>query len=113
ANHHSANPPEAETPRRDEHRAGLRFSQDRGDLVIDYWLTTLALGLVFASLAMSYTLAAGSIGMLSMLHAAFFGIGAYTYAIIGTEIGDGMFFLPAMLLAFVIAGAVGFILCLI
>lgn len=76
-----------------------------------YWLTVLAFAGVYASLAISYNMVAGYVGMLSMAHAVFFGIGAYTYAIIGTKIStSGESFLPAVLVGMVLAVVVACLL---
>ncbi len=81
--------------------------------MIEYWMTAIAFGMIFASLAMSYNLSAGSVGMLSMVHGALFGLGAYTYALLGVKIGSGASFLPLLVLAFVIAAAVGILISIV
>ena len=50
-----------------------------------YVLHILVFTLLFASLALSYDLAVGHVGSLSLAHPAFFGIGAYTAALLATR----------------------------
>jgi branched-chain amino acid transport system permease protein len=52
-----------------------------------YLYRVLTVALIFAILAMSLTLVAGQAGQISLGHAAFFGIGAYTSAILTTFSG--------------------------
>ena len=73
---------------------------------MEYLITVLTFALIFASLSMSYNISVGYVGMLSMAHAAFFSIGAYTYGYLGTKLGGGEFFLPAVGLAVLIALAI-------
>ena len=54
---------------------------------MDYWLHLVVLVGIFASLGVSLNLAAGQTGMLSVAHAALFGIGAYATAILTTRVG--------------------------
>ncbi len=61
----------------------------------------------YSVLALSLNLLAGFMGMTSLGHAAFYGIGAYTAAIMSTRLGTP--FLVNFLCAFLIAGAFGFI----
>lgn len=84
---------------------------------MEYWITVFTFALIFGSLAISYNISVGYVGMLSIAHAAFFSIGAYTYGYIGTVISDGSSFLPAilagMLLAGVVAAVVGMVITLL
>lgn len=57
--------------------------------------------LIFVLLAMSYNLLMGYTGMPSLGHAAFYGLGAYTVAILTTRYGVG--FLPSFLVAPVVS----------
>lgn len=75
-----------------------------------YWITVATLALVYGSLALSYNMAVGYVGMLSMTHAAFFGIGAYSYALLGTSAATGAVFLPALMVGFGLAAGGGLLL---
>lgn len=59
---------------------------------------------LFAALALSYDLVVGHVGALSLAHPAFFGVGAYTAAILATRAGWP--FLAGLLAAVLVAGAV-------
>jgi branched-chain amino acid transport system permease protein len=76
---------------------------------LDYVLHLLIVICIYVSLTVSLDLLIGHTGILSFGHAAFFGIGAYTTAILSVYAGWGWF--PSMLAAFVvglvIAGVVG------
>ena len=61
----------------------------------------------YSVLALSLNLLAGYMGMTSLGHAAFYGIGAYTAAILATRLGTP--FLVNFLAAFLVAGAFGFL----
>ena len=50
-----------------------------------YVLHVLIFTALFAALALSYDLVVGHVGSLSLAHPAFFGVGAYTAAILATE----------------------------
>jgi ABC-type branched-subunit amino acid transport system permease subunit len=50
-----------------------------------YILHVLIFTALFGALALSYDLVVGHVGSLSLAHPAFFGIGAYTAALLGTE----------------------------
>ena len=50
-----------------------------------YILHVLVFTALFGALALSYDLIVGHVGSLSLAHPAFFGIGAYTAALLGTE----------------------------
>jgi branched-chain amino acid transport system permease protein len=71
-----------------------------------YWITVITFALIFGSLAVSYNISVGYVGMLSIAHAAFFSIGAYVYAYLGTAVGDGSWFVASVLAAMAIAAAV-------
>ena len=62
-------------------------------------------------LACSLDLVVGYIGRISFAHAAFYGIGAYTSAILTTRLG--LEFIPSLLLSGLIAAAIGFTLGMI
>jgi branched-chain amino acid transport system permease protein len=74
-----------------------------GVYLFSYWL-------VFVIAAMGLNLTVGYAGQKSLGHAAFFGIGAYTVAILATKLGISFWLgLPlAILLCFVVGLAVGF-----
>ena len=66
--------------------------------------------MVFCIFAMSLDLLLGYTGLLSFGHAAFFGIGAYTVAVLGTQFGLHPLLgsLAAIMLAGVLAAVIGF-----
>jgi ABC-type branched-subunit amino acid transport system permease subunit len=74
-----------------------------------YVLHVLIFTALFAALALSYDLVVGHVGSLSLAHPAFFGIGAYTAAILATAAAwpfvPGL--LAAVLAAAVVAALVG------
>lgn len=62
----------------------------------EYYLQILTQGYVFAILACGLNVILGFAGQLSLAHAGFFGIGAYTVALLGTKAGVAFWFgLPA------------------
>lgn len=71
-------------------------------------MNILILGGLFSILSISLNLASGYAGILSLAHAAFYGIGAYTVALLTVK--AGIPFLPAFLLAGIFASFCG---CLI
>lgn len=64
--------------------------------------------MMYVAMALSLNLLTGFLGLMSMAHAAFWGIGAYTAAILATRAGWGMG--TAMLAAMVVAGLFGMLL---
>ncbi|TSC55687.1 MAG: branched-chain amino acid transport system permease protein, partial [Parcubacteria group bacterium Greene0416_79] len=58
---------------------------------MDYLTHLAILVSIYAILALSLNLAVGYTGILSVTHAAFFGIGAYTTAILATRYGVNFF----------------------
>jgi ABC-type branched-subunit amino acid transport system permease subunit len=74
-----------------------------------YILHVLIFTAFFAALALSYDLVVGHVGSLSLAHPAFFGIGAYTAAILATRVGWPFLVavLGAVLAAAVVAALVG------
>ena len=72
----------------------------------NYTQRLVNLGLVFALLAISLNLLLGYAGQISLGHAGFFGIGAYTAALLSAE-GSGLLFWPGLLLAGVVTGLAG------
>jgi branched-chain amino acid transport system permease protein len=75
-----------------------------------YLITVLITIGIYVILALSLNLITGYAGQISLGHAAFMGIGAYTSALLYTEAGLG--FWPAFLLSGVTAGLVGAILAI-
>ncbi len=69
-----------------------------------YIVHVLVYTALFAALALSYDLVVGHVGALSLAHPAFFGVGAYTAAILATRLGWP--FLVDLVAAVVVAGAV-------
>ena len=71
-----------------------------------YFLRVADLALIYATLALGLQLLVGSAGQLSIGHAAFYGTGAYTSAILTTKVG------APVEVAFVVAGVVAGLLAL-
>jgi ABC-type branched-subunit amino acid transport system permease subunit len=69
-----------------------------------YVVHVLIYTVLFAALALSYDLVVGHVGALSLAHPAFFGVGAYTAAILATRAGWP--FLADLGAAVLVAGAV-------
>jgi ABC-type branched-subunit amino acid transport system permease subunit len=69
-----------------------------------YVVHVLIFTALFAALALSYDLVVGHVGALSLAHPAFFGVGAYTAAILATRAGWP--FAGGLLAAVVLAAAV-------
>ena len=69
-----------------------------------YIVHVLIFTALFAALALSYDLVVGHVGALSLAHPAFFGIGAYTAALLSTKAGWP--FIGDVLAAVVLAGVV-------
>jgi branched-chain amino acid transport system permease protein len=74
-------------------------------LVSDFWIFVIIEMMVFALYAASFNLLLGYGGMLAFGHAAFFGIGAYAFAILIKKLG--MAPLPAAILGPVVAMLAG------
>jgi len=75
----------------------------------DYFLRLINIGVIYAILAISLNFVLGYAGQISLGHAGFFGIGAYTAAIM-THGGPGEMFWPALLASGVTAGIAGVII---
>jgi len=78
----------------------------------NYWLNMMTKILVFAIFAMSLDLVFGYTGLLAMGHAAFFGVGGYTAAILIVKYGIESFWIvapAAILMAAIVAAIFGFI----
>lgn len=74
----------------------------------NYWLSLFNQAVIFSILALSLQLIFGYTGQISLAHAAFFGVGAYTSAIL--TIHFGLPYLIAFLLSGVVAGIVSLVL---
>jgi len=78
------------------------------------WTILLTQIFIFAILAMSYDILLGYTGIVSFGHAMFFGIGAYTTAIMLKRIDATLFnFLLSIVVGMIIAGIVSFIIGLL
>ena len=75
---------------------------------MDYLIHLGILGAIYAILGLGLNLVVGFAGLLSVTHAAFFGIGAYATGIM-TGIGDGGF-APSLVAGMVIAGALAWVI---
>ncbi len=75
----------------------------------DYLIRLVNIGIIYAILAVSLNFVLGCAGQISLGHAGFFGIGAYTSAIL-THAGSGYLFWPAFLMSGVTAGVAGLII---
>jgi len=75
---------------------------------VDYLLNIIILGGLYSILSVSLNIASGYAGILSLAHAAFYGIGAYTVALLTVK--AGMPFWPALFLAGIFSSLCG---CLI
>jgi len=75
----------------------------------EYLLRLVNIGIIYAILAVSLNFVMGAAGQISLGHAGFFGIGAYTAAIL-TSGGSGQLFWPVFLLSGVTAGVAGLII---
>src|SRR4030066_2144890 len=78
---------------------------------MEYLLHLAILFAIYAILGISLNLVVGYTGMLSVTHAAFYGIGAYTSAILLTRTNIG--FVPALFLAIIFTMVASFIASLV
>lgn len=78
---------------------------------MDYALHLFIQILFYIILAQSLNLVAGYAGMISLAHAGFYGVGAYTTAIL--TVNHGLPFIATLPLAMIISGLVAFIVSLI
>jgi len=76
----------------------------------DYIVYVITLAMLYAVLTASYDLLAGYTGPLSFCHAAFYGIGAYTSALLTLKIGLSFWaaFPISGLIVFALAGCIGY-----
>lgn len=75
----------------------------------DYFLRLINMGIIYAILAVSLNFVLGYAGQISLGHAGFFGIGAYTAAIM-THGSSGEMFWPAFIASGITAGIAGAII---
>ncbi|WP_398472243.1 ATP-binding cassette domain-containing protein [Tardiphaga sp.] len=75
----------------------------------DYLMRLVNVGIIYAILAVSLNFVLGYAGQISLGHAGFFGIGAYTAGIL-THTGPGYMFWPVFVLAGGMAGLAGLII---
>ena len=82
-----------------------------GSIMLSGYLVTVLITIgIYVILALSLNIITGYAGQISLGHAAFMGIGAYTSALLYTKAGFS--FWPAFVLAGLVAGAVGAILAI-
>ncbi len=75
--------------------------------MLDYLLQLLTFILIYSMLGQSLNLSAGFVGLISLTHAGFYGIGAYSTAILSERIGSPFWInLP---ISMVISGAIAFL----
>jgi branched-chain amino acid transport system permease protein len=77
---------------------------------MEYLLHVLTLCAIYTVLAVSLDLLAGHTGLLSLAHAAFYGLGAYTSALLAVH--RGVPFLIGILIGMMVAAAVSFVVSL-
>lgn len=75
---------------------------------MEYLIHLAILVAIYAILALSLNLVVGYTGILSVTHAAFFGLGAYATAILGTQFGVNFF--VGLLAGVIITGAVALLI---
>lgn len=75
----------------------------------DYLMRLVNVGIIYAILAVSLNFVLGYAGQISLGHAGFFGIGAYTAGIL-THTGPGYMFWPVFALSGLMAGVAGLII---
>lgn len=68
---------------------------------MEYFIHIAIIFSIYGILALSLNLIVGYTGLLSAAHAAFYGIGAYTVALLGTKLGISFF--PALLIGIIAA----------
>lgn len=69
---------------------------------MDYFITIVTLVCIYAILATSFNLVLGVTGLFALSHAAFYGIGAYTAALLDLKLGQP--FLTGLVAAMLVAG---------
>ncbi len=76
----------------------------------DYVLSIATLIAIYAILSVSLSLLVGHTGIFSMAHAALFGVGAYTYAVLTVQLGWGPG--PALVVALLLAALAGAVMAI-
>jgi len=71
----------------------------------NYWLNLVNLSISFSIACLGLNIVLGYAGQLSLAQAAFWGVGAYTSALLTTRLGWPVW--PCMLIAFIVAGLFG------
>ena len=75
----------------------------------NYILRLINIALIYSLLSVSLNIVLGYAGQIALGHAAFFGIGAYTAALISAD-GSGLLFWPGFVAAGVVTGASGLLI---
>ncbi len=75
---------------------------------MNYVIHLLIMTGIYLIAAYSLNLVVGFSGLLSLAHAAFYGIGAYLYVLFSMKLG--LSFIPALLVAFVLTGLLAFLI---
>ncbi len=75
-----------------------------------YFLSIATLIAIYAILSVSLSLLVGHTGIFSMAHAALFGVGAYTYAVLTVQLGWGPG--PALVVALLLAALAGAVMAI-
>lgn len=75
---------------------------------MDYVIHVVIIALIFVILAVSLNLLIGYTGLVSMAHAAFFGVGAYTTAIVALQFGVNL--LLAMVVGILLSAIMGIVI---
>ncbi len=78
---------------------------------MEYILHILIIILLYVMLSQSLTLTAGYSGLISLAHAGFYGIGAYTSALLSVKLGFP--FLATLLIAMLLSGIIGVLVSVI
>ena len=76
----------------------------------EYILSVATLIAIYAILSVSLSLLVGHTGIFSMAHAALFGVGAYTYAVLTVQLGWGPG--PALVVALLLAALAGAVMAI-
>ncbi len=77
-------------------------------MTLDYFLTLITFSNIFVILSLSLNVLIGYAGQVSLGHAAFFGIGAYTSAVLAVKLGIGYGW--TLLFSVLVGGFFGFLL---
>lgn len=86
----------------------FEVKNEKGEAAVNYLWHILVMINLYAILALSFNLVAGYTGLISFCHAAFYGIGAYTTALLMMNAGWG--FLPALLAAILLTMALSLVI---